>query len=97
MKYPGILAFVSYLTAALVAGAAQVRMGFPQRNAEGFEGVAFIGAECRLGAGGYTCPRCRARVAELPSRCRMGLGMVRIRAKGQAGRSGISGTVCSVH
>jgi len=48
---------------------AQVRMGFPQRNAEGVEGVAFLGAECRLGAGGFTCPRCRARVVELPSRC----------------------------
>ena len=48
---------------------AQVRMGFPQRNAEGFAGAAFVGAECRLSAGGYTCPRCRARVAELPSRC----------------------------
>ena len=48
---------------------AQVRMGFPQRNAEGVEGVAFLGAECRLGAGGFTCPRCRARVVELPSWC----------------------------
>ena len=43
-------------------------MGFPQRAAEGAEGVAFLGAECRLGAGGFTCPRCRARVVELPSR-----------------------------
>ena len=48
---------------------AQVRMGFPQRNAQGFAGAAFVGEDCRLGSGGYTCPRCRARVVELPSRC----------------------------
>lgn len=44
-------------------------MGFPQRNAEGFAGAAFVGEDCKLGAGGFTCPRCRARVVELPSRC----------------------------
>ena len=52
-----------------VCARAQVRMGFPQRNAEGFAGAAFVGEDCKLGSGGFTCPRCRARVVELPSRC----------------------------
>jgi len=40
---------------------AQVRMGFPQRNAEGPRAAAFLGAECKLQAGGFTCPRCKVR------------------------------------
>ncbi|KAK9828063.1 hypothetical protein WJX81_007161 [Elliptochloris bilobata] len=59
------------------AAASLVRMGFPQRNAEGFAGAAFVGADCKLGDGGYTCPRCRARVVELPSSCHVcGLTLV---------------------
>ena len=36
-------------------------MGFPQRNAEGPCAAAFLGAECKLQAGGFTCPRCKVR------------------------------------
>ena len=37
----------------------QVRMGFPQRSAEGAAGQAFVGQDGRLQAGGFTCPRCK--------------------------------------
>ena len=35
----------------------QVRMGFAHRNPDNMEGLAYIGSECKLGTGGYTCPR----------------------------------------
>lgn len=35
----------------------QVRMGFPQQNAEGPAGIVFVGADCLPKSGGYTCPR----------------------------------------
>lgn len=38
---------------------AQVRMGFPQRNAEGQSAAVYVSAAARLAAGGYTCPRCK--------------------------------------
>jgi hypothetical protein len=37
----------------------QVRMGFPQRNAEGAAGQAFVGQDAKLQSGGFTCPRCK--------------------------------------
>lgn len=39
-------------------GIVQVKMGFPQQNAEGPAAIAFIGSECIAKAGGYICPRC---------------------------------------
>lgn len=55
----------------------QVRMGFPQRRPEGPDSVALIGKECTLLSGGFTCPRCLALVAELPSSCHVcGLTLV---------------------
>ncbi|KAI7839973.1 hypothetical protein COHA_006294 [Chlorella ohadii] len=54
-----------------------VRMGFPSRNPEAPGAAAFTGAECLLQPGGYTCPKCKARVAELPSQCHVcGLSLV---------------------
>ena len=35
----------------------QVRMGFAHRNPDGIEGTAYIGEECKLSTGGFTCPR----------------------------------------
>ena len=35
----------------------QVRVGFAHRNPDGIDGTAYIGAECKLGTGGFTCPR----------------------------------------
>ena len=32
-------------------------MGFAHRNPDNMEGLAYIGSECKLGTGGYTCPR----------------------------------------
>ena len=55
----------------------QVRMGFPQRAADGPTAVAFVGRECLLQSGGFTCPRCKARVGDLPSTCHVcGLTLV---------------------
>ena len=34
-------------------------MGFPQRNAEGAAGQAFVGQDAKLQSGGFTCPRCK--------------------------------------
>eukprot|EP00899_Mesostigma_viride_P002539 jgi/Mesvir1/12286/Mv00492-RA.1 len=49
--------------------ASLVRMGFPQRQAE--KGLSISDANRRLQVGGgYTCPRCKSRAAELPSECR---------------------------
>ena len=33
-------------------------MGFANRNQDGVAGTAFIGKECKLSSGGFTCPRC---------------------------------------
>ena len=55
----------------------QVRMGFPQRNAEDASGSAFVGAACNLRSGGFTCPKCSSRVDELPCECHVcGLTLV---------------------
>ena len=52
-------------------------MGFPQRAADGPTAVAFVGPECLLQSGGFTCPRCKARVIDLPSTCHVcGLTLV---------------------
>lgn len=56
-------------TLAAATSASMVRMGFPQRNEEGAAGRSFLGSDARLAAGGFTCPRCRAIVAELPGSC----------------------------
>lgn len=32
-------------------------MGFAHRNQDGVEGTAFIGKDCKLSSGGFTCPR----------------------------------------
>jgi transcription initiation factor TFIIH subunit 2 len=47
----------------------KVRMGFPRRNAEDPSAAVHVGVAARLLAGGYTCPRCKARVCELPCEC----------------------------
>jgi transcription factor Ssl1 len=46
-----------------------VRMGFPQRGAEDPASSVFVGENPVLLPGGYTCPRCKARTAELPCKC----------------------------
>ncbi len=52
-------------------------MGFPQRRPEGPTSRSFVGQECKLQSGGFTCPRCAALVAELPSSCHVcGLTLV---------------------
>ncbi|KAL4856793.1 General transcription factor IIH subunit 2 [Chlorella vulgaris] len=54
-----------------------VRMGFPCKNPEAPGAAAFCGETCLLRPGGYTCPKCKARVAELPSLCHVcGLSLV---------------------
>jgi len=54
-----------------------VRMGFPRRVADGPAGAAFVGEDAKLSTGGYSCPRCAARVAELPAACHVcGLTLV---------------------
>ena len=54
-----------------------VRMGFPRAVASGPAGAAFIGPGAALGSGGFACPRCAARVAELPAACHVcGLALV---------------------
>lgn len=59
------------------AHAKLVRMGFPEKNASGPRGVAFIGSDCLLTDGGFTCNRCKSRVAELPCQCHVcGLTLV---------------------
>ena len=44
-------------------------MGFPQRSAESAAAAVYVGSEVVLASGGYTCPRCQARVVELPCQC----------------------------
>ncbi|KAF3457095.1 hypothetical protein FNV43_RR01752 [Rhamnella rubrinervis] len=45
-----------------------IKMGFPQRAAEGSVAICSCHKEAKVG-GGYTCPRCKARVCELPTEC----------------------------
>lgn len=45
-----------------------IKMGFPQRGAEGAISICSCHKEAKVG-GGYTCPRCKARVCELPTEC----------------------------
>ncbi|CAH9088726.1 unnamed protein product [Cuscuta europaea] len=45
-----------------------IKMGFPQRAAEGAISICSCHKEAKIG-GGYTCPRCKARVCELPTEC----------------------------
>ncbi|KAK9846713.1 hypothetical protein WJX84_011717 [Apatococcus fuscideae] len=59
------------------SAASLVRMGFPQRRAEGPAAMALVGQGCKLTSGGFTCPKCKALVAELPSSCHVcGLTLV---------------------
>lgn len=56
--------------------ASLIRMGFPQRAAEGVISICSCHKEAKVG-GGYTCPRCKARVCDLPTECRIcGLALV---------------------
>ncbi|XP_077239516.1 general transcription factor II H2 [Tasmannia lanceolata] len=53
-----------------------IKMGFPQRGAECVISICSCHKEAKVG-GGYTCPRCKARVCELPTECRIcGLTLV---------------------
>ncbi|XP_058082146.1 general transcription factor IIH subunit 2 [Magnolia sinica] len=53
-----------------------IKMGFPQRGADGVIAICSCHKEAKVG-GGYTCPRCKARVCELPTECRIcGLTLV---------------------
>ncbi|XP_010257340.1 PREDICTED: general transcription factor IIH subunit 2 [Nelumbo nucifera] len=53
-----------------------IKMGFPQRAAEGVVSICSCHKEAKVG-GGYTCPRCKARVCELPIECQIcGLTLV---------------------
>lgn len=45
-----------------------IKMGFPQRAAEASISICSCHKEAKVGAG-YTCPRCKARVCELPTDC----------------------------
>ncbi|KAL3163240.1 hypothetical protein ABBQ32_009640 [Trebouxia sp. C0010 RCD-2024] len=64
-------------TKASGSAASLVRMGFPQKAADGPTAVAFVGPECLLQSGGFTCPRCKARVVDLPTTCHVcGLTLV---------------------
>ncbi|KAJ8431319.1 hypothetical protein Cgig2_013535 [Carnegiea gigantea] len=63
-------AIAEYATANLI------KMGFPQRAADGVVSICVCHKEAKVGAG-YTCPRCKARVCELPMECRIcGLTLV---------------------
>lgn len=50
-------------------GASLVRMGFPAKGSSAEGASTFVGEDCRLVPGAYTCPRCKAHVDELPSEC----------------------------
>ncbi|KAK3022437.1 hypothetical protein RJ639_047667, partial [Escallonia herrerae] len=53
-----------------------IKMGFPQRAAEGVISICSCHKEAKFG-GGYTCPRCKTRICELPTECRIcGLTLV---------------------
>ncbi|KAG0582307.1 hypothetical protein M758_3G047500 [Ceratodon purpureus] len=61
---------------AEISVASLVRMGFPQRGAEDAVALCACHREVKIG-GGYTCPRCKARVCELPTQCHIcGLTLV---------------------
>ncbi|KAL5581209.1 hypothetical protein UlMin_013651 [Ulmus minor] len=45
-----------------------IKMGFPQRAADSSVAICSCHKEAKAG-GGYTCPRCKARVCELPTEC----------------------------
>ena len=45
-----------------------IKMGFPQRAAEGSVAICTCHEEAKTG-GGYTCPRCKVCVCELPTEC----------------------------
>lgn len=45
-----------------------IKMGFPQRAAEGSISICSCHKESKVGEG-YICPRCKARVCELPTEC----------------------------
>ena len=56
--------------------ASLIKMGFPQRAGEGSISICSCHKEVKIGVG-YTCPRCKARVCELPTECRIcGLQLV---------------------
>ncbi|KAI9121675.1 hypothetical protein K1719_008708 [Acacia pycnantha] len=57
-------AIAEYATASLI------KMGFPQSAAEGSIAICTCHEEAKEG-GGYTCPRCKVRVCELPTECRI--------------------------
>ncbi|CAL0322921.1 unnamed protein product [Lupinus luteus] len=61
---PSPPAIAEYATANLI------KMGFPQRAAEGSVAICTCHEEAKTG-GGYTCPRCKVRVCELPTQCRI--------------------------
>lgn len=53
-----------------------IKMGFPQRAAEGSISICSCHKEAKVGEG-YICPRCKARICDLPSECRIcGLTLV---------------------
>eukprot|EP01018_Ginkgo_biloba_P014436 Gb_10178 [translate_table: standard] len=57
------------------AVASLVKMGFPQRGAEGAISICACHKEVKTCC--YTCPRCKARVCELPTQCHIcGLTLV---------------------
>ncbi|XP_050368595.1 general transcription factor IIH subunit 2 [Argentina anserina] len=47
-----------------------IKMGFPQRAAESSVAICSCHKEAKVGDG-YTCPRCKARICELPTECRI--------------------------
>ncbi|KAL3530600.1 hypothetical protein ACH5RR_009922 [Cinchona calisaya] len=47
-----------------------IKMGFPQRAAEGVISICSCHKEVKVG-GGYMCLRCKARLFELPTECRL--------------------------
>lgn len=52
-------------------------MGFPPRSSEDPTQAVFVGKDCILRPGSYTCPRCAARSAELPTQCHVcGLSLI---------------------
>ncbi|KAK7288502.1 hypothetical protein RIF29_01962 [Crotalaria pallida] len=57
-------AIAEYATANLI------KMSFPQRAAEGSVAICTCHEESKIG-GGYTCTRCKVRVCELPTECRI--------------------------
>lgn len=47
-------------------------MGLAHRNPDGIDGTAYIGTECKLGSGGFTCPRycaCELALGSIDSGC----------------------------